>query len=107
MSWGPLDLLKPLWDLLVCLAKWAVGALVAGVTELLNLVIAALGLLLGPALSLLPNVTLDPFVVPSFVAHLNYFFPVGTFVALTAVVVTVLLVWPLAGIALRWLKVIP
>jgi hypothetical protein len=93
-------------DFLVCLAKFAVGLLVDGLILLVNGLVAALMLVLGPLLGLLPDLDLGNANVPSFVAWSNWLFPLDQFVLALSLVVTVLTAWHLVAVGLRWLKVI-
>jgi len=102
-----LDLLSPLFDLLVCLFKWGAGLLLAGIVGLVNLLIAGLMAILGPLLALLPTVDLAQVDLPPFLAWANYVFPLDQFVIATGLVVSVLVSWQLIQLALRWLKAVP
>lgn len=93
---------------LECVARFLVGLLLAGLTELVNLFVAALMLLLSPILALLPDVSFDQ-LLPDWpwLAWINYMIPLDYALALFTIVVTVLLAWRVVSIGLRWLKVIP
>ena len=106
MSWGPLDLLRPLFDFLICLVKFAVGLLVSLLIGVVNLLVAGLMALVGGMLALLPNPEFPSFTAPSWLESANWLFPVDHFLAAVVVVTTVLVVWQLVQIALRWAKVI-
>lgn len=106
MSWGPFDLLRPLFDFLKCLVVFAVGALVAGLVEVFNLLIAGLMLLLGPLLAILPEVNLSEVRLPRFLAMANWVFPLDHFVIALGIVIVVLVAWHVISVGLRWLKVI-
>jgi hypothetical protein len=93
-------------DFLVCLAKFAVGLLLAGVMLLVNLIVAGLMLLLGPLLALLPQLDLGSVQAPSFIAWANWALPLDQLVIAVGLVVTVLVAWHVAAIGLRWLKVV-
>jgi hypothetical protein len=101
-----MDLLSPLVDFLICLAKWAVGALVSGIVSLVNLLLAALMALLGPLLGLLPTVNLPNLQLPDFLASVNWLFPVDQALIALGLVITVELAWPLVALGLRWLKAV-
>src|SRR3954469_23590459 len=103
---NPLDLLSPLFDLLVCLAKFLAGLILAGLVSLLNLLLAALMLLLGPLFNLLPVIDLGSAPMPSWFAGVAWFFPLDFFVELSLLVISGLVVWRLVAIGLRWLKVL-
>lgn len=99
-------LLGSLFTFLKCVIAWAVGALVAGVTVLVNLFLAALFAILGPLLGLLPNVSLANTTAPGWLAAANWALPLDQFVIATGVIVAVLVVWHVISIGLRWLKVV-
>jgi len=93
-------------DFLICLAKFGVGLLLAGLVGLVNLFLAALMALLSPLLALLPEVDLGDVQPPDLLALANWLLPLDQFVLLTAVVLSLLGMWHVAAIALRWLKVV-
>lgn len=104
---GLWDLLSPLFDFLKCLVIWAVGMIEFVLLSLVNGVISGLMALVTVALMLLPR--WDPPLLSElpFVAQLNWLFPIDQLVIATTLVVTVLLVWHVAAVALRWAKVVP
>ena len=102
-------LFSALFGFLKCLLAWVVGAAIAGVTALVNLVIAGLMAIVGPALGLLPTVDLGSVALPGMVVDamgwVGYFLPVTFGIATALVVLTVLGVWALVAAILRWAKV--
>ncbi len=106
MSWGPFDLLRPLFEFLICLLTWAAGLLVALLVGMVNLLVAALMFLLGPLLGLLPDVDLSQYEPPAYLAWANWIFPLDQFVIALGVVVLVLVAWHVISVGLRWLKVV-
>ena len=106
MSWGPLDLLRPLFDFLKCLVVFAAELLLTGLTLLLSGILAALMFVLGPLLSLLPTVNLEDVSLPGFLAILNWLFPLDHLVAAIGITALLLGVWHVVSVGLRWLKVI-
>jgi len=103
---NPLDLLSPLFDLLLCLARFLAGLILAGLVKVLNLVILGLMALLGPILSLLPETELPTLDLPPLLAWANWLLPIDQALIALGVVLTVLAVWPLLAVGLRWLKVV-
>lgn len=101
-----LEPIQWLIDFLVCLVIYAVGLLLAGLMALVNLLLAGLMALLGPLLALLPDVDLGDVSMPDSVAAANWVFPLTEFVALLGIVLTLLAVWHIVAVALRWLKVV-
>ncbi len=99
-------LLDSLFTFLKCLVAWAVGAIGVVIAVAVNAFIAALMFLLAPLIALLPDVSLAGTAAPGWVAAANWALPLDQFVAATAAVVAVLVVWHVISIALRWLKVI-
>lgn len=95
-----------LFAFLKCLMLWVVGAAMAGLAAMVNLFLVVLMALLGPLLSLLPDVQLSSIQLPSFLAWANWLFPLDQFVIATGVVLAVLVAWHLVAIGLRWLKVV-
>ncbi len=106
MSWGPFDLLRPLFDFLKCLVLWAVGLVAYVLMGLVNLVLAGLMFLLSPLLGLLPTVNLEDVSLPGFLAMANWLFPLDHLVVAMGITVVLLSVWHIASIGLRWLKVV-
>lgn len=106
MSWGPFDLLRPLFDFLKCLVVFAVELVAAAVMGLVNLVLAGLMFLLTPLLALLPTVQLEDVSLPGFLAMANWLFPLDHLVVAMGITAVLLGVWHVASIGLRWLKVV-
>jgi len=106
MSWGPFDLLRPLFDFLICLVKYLAGTILALLIGLANLLLAGLMALLGPLLSLFPMVDLPAFSAPAWLNGANWLLPVDQFVILVPLVLILLAAWHVAQIGLRWLKVV-
>jgi hypothetical protein len=100
------SILSPLFDFLICLAKFATGLLAAAVVGLVNLLVATLMALLGPILTLLPEVDLPTLDLPPLLAWANWLFPLDQALIAAGVILTVLLAWPVVAIGLRWLKVV-
>lgn len=76
-----------------------------GVVTAINYVIAAVGALLGVVLAALPGFPDPPtFAQDSWVGWLNWFFPIGEFLALAVLFVTLWLSFLLIRIAARWVK---
>jgi hypothetical protein len=101
-----LSLLSGLFDFIKCLVLYAVGALLAGLEVVLNLLIAGVMALLGPILAALAAISpsLGSVSLPSFIAQLNWFLPIGFFVALTLAMFAFEALWPLFRLVLNWLK---
>jgi hypothetical protein len=106
MSWGPFDLLRPLFDFLICLCKFFGGLLVYLLVGAFNVLVAGLAALLAPLLALLPNVSLAEWDPPDLLAWANWLFPLDQFVIATGIVLAVLGIWHVLAVGLRWLKVV-
>jgi len=103
---NPLDLLNPLFGFLTCLVKWFLLSLLWLLVELVNLLLAGLMALLVPLFNLLPVIDLGSAPMPSWFAGVAWFFPLDFFVQLSLLVISVLVVWRVVAIGLRWLKVV-
>ncbi len=106
MGWSPLDLLRPLFDFLICLVAFAAGTILAGLTLLGNLLVAALALLANLGIALLPTIDLGSEGPPPILAWANWALPLDHLIAIVAVSVVVLGAWHLIAIVLRWGKVV-
>jgi len=99
-----------LFSFLKCLLLWVVGAAIAGVTALVNVIVAGLMALVGPVLGLLPTVDLGSVALPSTVVDamgwVGYFLPVTYGIAVALVVLAVQLAWVPVAAVLRWARVV-
>lgn len=99
MTW----LLQGIYDVLAQLVCWIMTALVLT----LNLLLAAIGLLLEGAVFLLPDMPTLPALPSEFataLAWVNWFFPVGTAVSIVTFLLTAWVLWQTVVLLLRWAK---
>ncbi len=94
----------PLIEWLKCLVLFLVGCLLWVGEQLINLMILLLAGLEAIAIALLPEVTLPAISWPSYFADVNYFLPLSQALVALAVVVPILLLWPLVRFILNWAK---
>lgn len=100
------SLLSSALNFVKCLFLWLAASIEALLMTVFNAIIAALMAVLDLVTSLLPTVTLPDLSPPSFIAQINYVFPLSDFVYATGLVVIVLLAWQVAQIALRWIRAV-
>lgn len=101
-----LSLFGALFSFLKCLILWLAGAIVAGITLLVNAVIAALAAVVGFVLGLLPDLDLQSLSPPDWLAQAAWVVPLNQVILASAVVFGVLVIWPLIGTLLRWARVV-
>lgn len=103
-------LFSALFGFLKCLLSWVVGAAIAGLTALVNVIVAGLMAVVGPALGLLPTVDLGSVALPGMVVDVmgwvGYFLPVTYGIAVALVVLAVQLAWVPVAAILRWARVV-
>ena len=81
--------------------------IITALVRALNLILVALGALIEALVSILPNMPSlpeTPAEVGEVMGWVNWFFPVGTTIAVLAFLLTAWLLWQGVAIGLRWAK---
>lgn len=101
-----LGLLDTIFNFCKCLVLWLVDLLLAGLIELLNLLIALVMGFVGVLLSLLPAYSPGEADPPPFLAWVAYFFPLSEFITIVIATLTFLIAWTPISMGLRRLGVL-